>query len=789
MVMDALDRKLLRDFRRLWVQALAIALVMAGGVSILLMSFGMSTALDQTRDTYYERNRFADVFASARRVPLSLMQDIHAIDGVASAEPRVTTFATLDLEGKTSSTLGYFVSLPVSGRPLLNEPFLRTGTWPDPNATDQIVVNEPFAQANSLRIGDMISANLNGNKRKLTITGTVLSPEFIYTIGPGSMVPDYEDYGIAWMPERALAAAVDRTGAFDNLTIKLRPGFSVDPVKDAVDDLLEPYGGTGALDRTTQTSNAYIDGEIEQLRSISYILPPIFLGITVFLVNLVIGRIVTLERSEIGLLKALGYSNTAVCLHYLFLAGLVAVVGVAIGWAVGSWLSFQLARLYAEFFNLPYLIYNVSWNTYIVSGLLGFAAASFGAIRAALRAATLSPAVAMSPPAPPRFRRNWIDRTLGYLRVSQPSMMILRSLIRWPFRALFSVLGMAMAVAVLVAANFFPDSLDEIIDMAFYQSNRQHAVLFFSEDRPESVVGDARNLPGVLQAEGTQYRSAFLRNAHHEKRVAIEARRPGSDLSRIVDASGKVVDAPPDGFMLTERLADILDVGIGDRVEAEFLEGRRGTYQLTVTGLVTQYFGLGAYMDQDTLAQMFQQEPRFSAINITFDPAERDALDARLKELPALAGTIMMAENRRGFEDTISENILIATTIYAILGALITVGVAYNGARIQLSERARELASLRILGFSRGEVSYILVGETMLLALLAQPVGWWMGWRFAKLMTDSFTSDLYSIPLILEPKTFANASLTVLVAALVSVLLVRRRLDNMNLVSVMKTRE
>ena len=789
MVMDALDKKLLRDFKRLWVQALAIALVMAGGVSILLMSFGMSTALDQTRDTYYERNRFADIFASARRVPLSLMQDIRAIEGVAAAEARVTTFATLDLVGKSSATLGYFVSLPASGQPLLNEPTLRSGDWPDQNALDQIVVNEPFAQANRLGIGDTISANLNGNKRALTITGTVLSPEFIYTIGPGSMVPDNEDFGIAWMPERALAGAVDRTGAFDNLTIKLRPGFDPEPVKDAVDDILEPFGGTGALDRTTQTSNAYIDGEIEQLRTISYILPPIFLGITIFLVNLVIGRIVTLERSEIGLLKALGYSSAAVCLHYLFLAGLVAVVGVAIGWAVGSWLSFALARLYAEFFNLPYLIYNVSWNTYIVSGLLGFAAASFGAIRAALRAASMSPAVAMSPPAPPRFRRNWIDQTLSFLRVSQPSMMILRSLIRWPFRALFSILGMAMAVAVLVAANFFPDSLDEIIDMAFYQSNRQHAVLFFAEDQPDSAIEEARDLPGVLQAEGTQYRSAFLRNAHHEKRVSIEARRPGTDLSRIVDASGRVVDAPPGGIMLTERLADILDVNVGDTVEAEFLEGRRGTHRLPVAGLVTQYFGLGAYMDQETMARMFQEAPRVSAVNITFDSAEREALDARLKDLPALAGTIMMAENRRGFEETISENILIATTIYAILGGLITVGVAYNGARIQLSERARELASLRILGFSRGEVSYILVGETMLLALIAQPIGWWMGWGFAKLMTDSFTSDLYSIPLILEPRTFANASLTVLAAALVSVLIVRRRLDNMNLVSVMKTRE
>ena len=787
--MDALDKKLLRDFGRLWVQALAIAMVMAGGVSILLMSFGMSTALDQTRATYYERNRFADVFASARRVPLSLMQDIRAIDGVAAAEARVTTFATLDLAGKSASTLGYFVSLPPDGQPLLNEPMLRSGTWPDPNSTDEIVVNEPFAQANDFSVGDTISANLNGNKRRLTITGTVLSPEFIYTIGPGSMVPDNEDYGIAWMPERALAAAVNRTGAFDDLAVKLRPGFDAEPVIDTIDDLLEPYGGAGATDRSSQISNAYIDSEIEQLRQISYILPPIFLAITVFLVNLVIGRIVTLERSEIGLLKALGYSNSAVCLHYLFLAGLVAVAGVGIGWAVGSWLSFQLAQIYAEFLNFPYLIYNISWNTYIVSGLLGFAAASFGAIRSSLRAASLSPAIAMSPPAPPRFRRNWIDRTLAWLRVSQPTMMILRSLIRWPFRALFSILGMALAVAVLIAANFFPDALDEIIDMAFYQSNRQHAVLFFAEDLPETAVEEARNLPGVLQAEGQQYKSAILRNGHFEKRVSVEARRPGNDLSRIVDATGTVVDAPPGGIMLTERLADQLGVGVGDTVETEFLDGRRSTFDLTVTGLVTQYFGLGAYMDQDTLARMFQQSPRVSAINITFDAARREELDASLKELPALAGTIMMAENRRSFQDTVSENILIATTIYAILGALMTVGVAYNGARIQLSERARELASLRILGFTRGEVSYILVGETMLLALIAQPLGWWMGYRFAKLLTEGFTSDLYAIPLILEPRTFTNASLTVLIAALVSVLLVRRRLDSMNLVSVMKTRE
>ncbi|MFQ6548462.1 FtsX-like permease family protein [Aestuariibius sp. 2305UL40-4] len=787
--MDALDKKLLRDFGRLWPQFLAIALVMAAGVAVLLMSFGMSRALEETRDTYYERNRFADVFADARSVPKSLLEAIRGVEGVSAAEARVTTYATLDIPGKIPATVAYITSLPEVGEPLLNVPLLRRGNWPDPQATNEVMINEPFGEENDLWPGDTFTANLNGTEREFTVTGWALSPEFIYTIGPGSLIPDSEDFGIVWMPERPLAAALDRTGAFDNLTIKLRPGFPAEPVIDQIDILLKPYGTWGAIDRSEQVSNSFIDSEITQLQTIAYVLPPIFLGITVFLVNMVMGRIVTLERTEIGLLKALGYTNVTIALHYLMLAGLVAVVGVGIGWAVGSWLSFGLSELYANFFDFPYLVYNVSWNIYLVSGIIGVAAASAGAVRAALRAARLSPAVAMSPPAPPKFHRNWLDRTLSSIRLTQPTMMILRSLIRWPVRAAMSVLGMALAVSILVASNFFPDSLDVIIDTAFHQSNRQDAVLFFNDSMPENVLEDARRLPGVLQVEGQQYLTAVLRNEHREKRTAIEARRPGHDLSRIVDADGRIIDAPPEGVMLSERLAAQLALRPGDLVEVEFLGNRQGTYSLPVTGLVTQYFGLGAYMDQEAADRLFQQAPQISVINVTIDGRESDAFQDRLKDLPLLAGYAMMDENRQGFQDTVSQSILITTTIYAILGILITVGVSYNGARIQLSERARELASLRILGFTRGEVGYVLVGEIMLLAIIAQPVGWWIGWRVAKLMSDSFTSDLYSIPLVLNLSTYSSASLIVLLAALASVLIVRRRLDQINLVSVMKTRE
>ncbi|MBN2905083.1 MAG: FtsX-like permease family protein [Rhodobacteraceae bacterium] len=787
--MQALDIKLLRDFRRLWAQALAIALVLGCGVAIFLTSFGMYRALEDTRAAYYERNRFADVFAETRRAPISLVPEIAAIPGVAGVETRVVGTVVLDIPGRVQTAVGRVISLPDDGLPQLNRPILRAGTLPDPAATGQIAVNEPFATAHGFVPGDVISANLNGQKRPLTITGTFLSPEFIYTIGPGQLMPDNEGFAILWMPQRAAAAAFDMTGAFNGISLKLTRNADTAEVIDRLDDLLRPYGGFGAYGRDIQLSNSFIDAEIEQLRNMAMILPPVFFAISAFLVNMVLGRIVALERSEIGLMKAIGYSNWEVCLHYLMLAGLVALAGIALGWAAGSWLSHALAVLYADFFDFPFLIYRVSYDVYAISAVIALVAAGLGAVRAALAAASLSPAVAMAPPAPPRYSRSLFDRALGALRLSQPAMMVARAILRWPVRSGLTVLGLALAVAVMVAATFFDDALDKIVDGAFYQSNRQDAILMFSQDQPVSVLEEVRRLPGVLAVEGQLYLAADLHHGHLSKKIAIEARPPGTDLARVVDAQGRVVVPPPDAIVLADRLAVQLGVGPGDRIEVEFLGGRRETHSLPVAALVTQYFGLGAYMEFDTANRLFRQAPQVSSVNIALDTRAEAALHARLKDMPGLAGTIMMTETRRSFQDTIAENVVIMTTVYATIAVLITIGVAYNGARVQLSERARELASLRILGFTRSEVSVILMGETMLLALLAQPMGWGLGWAISWAMTAGFTSDLYAVPLVLRPATFARASLVVLGASLIAVLLVRRRLDRLDLVAVMKTRE
>jgi putative ABC transport system permease protein len=348
---------------------------------------------------------------------------------------------------------------------------------------------------------------------------------------------------------------------------------------------------------------------------------------------------------------------------------------------------------------------------------------------------------------------------------------------------------MALAVAIMMGAGFFRDALDKIVETDFTLSNRQDAVLVFAGDQPERALQEVARLPGVLQVEGQQFLAVVLTNGARTKHVGLQAMRPNPDLSRLVDTTGKVINPSRNGIVLSERLAGQLDAQLGDAIEVKFLTGRRESVMVEVSRIVQQYFGLGAYMDLEGLNALLRQAPQISVANVTLDTNQDDAFHAALAGLPQLASTTLMTQTRASFQDTIRQNVVIMTTIYITVGVLITIGVAYNGARIQLSERARELASLRILGLSRAEVSMILIGETMVLAIVAQPFGWLIGYLLARQMVRGFSSDLYSVPLVLNPPTYATASLIVLAAALGSALVVRRRIDTMDLVAVLKTRK
>lgn len=787
--MRVIDRKLVRDVQRLWPQALAIALVIASGVATLILAIGAYRSLEETRAAYYERHRFADVFATVTRAPFALKERILRIPGVAAAETRIEKAVLLDVEGMAEPATAAALSLPDHHKAAVNRLYLRAGRQPEPEAVDEATVNEPFAKAHGLQVGDTVQAILNGRKRTLKIVGIALSPEYIYALGPGDLMPDDRRFAVLWMSEKALAAIFDLEGAFSSVVVKVVHGANQQDVIDALDDLLARYGGTGAYGRKDQQSHAFLDAELEQLAAFGRILPPIFLFVSAFLINLILSRQIALEREQIGLLKALGYRAGSIVAHYVKFVLVIVGIGVAIGFFAGTWLGRGLARLYGEFYHFPFLIFSRDPDMYVIAALVSTAAGLIGAVSSVRSVLSLAPAVAMRPPAPPRYRRTFAERLLVNRFSSQLTLMSLRHLLRWPVRAALTALGVGLATALLITALFTVDAVEFMIDVAYFQTDRQDATLNLTERREIGVLGNVAHLPGVLRAEPYRSVPAKLRSGHRERKVAIYGKPPEMDLSRVLDADLRAVTLPRTGLMVNKRVAELLGVGRGDSVEVEILEGRRTRTEAVVSDLIESYFGLGAYMDLAALNKLMGEGPEVSGAHISYDRAREGALFNAIKKTPAIGSITLQRVSLQRFRETLAENITIMTTVYVALAVIVAFGVVYNSARIQLSENARELASLRVLGFTRGEVSSVLFLELALIVLLAIPLGWALGYGLAWSTVEAFATDIYRVPFVIERATYVKAGLVIIGAAAASAVIVRRRVDRLDLIAVLKSRE
>lgn len=786
--MSALDTKLLRDLRRIWAQTLAIGLVLGCGIMVLVGAQATQATLVASQAAYYDRHRFADVFAGATRAPASVLREAALIDGVAQADGRIGFQAVLDIEGMTEPATSRVLSLPDDGA-ALNLPLLRRGRLPQPDRPHEVALNEPFAEAHGLVPGSRFRGVLNGQLRELEVTGWLLSPEFVYTIAPGAMMPDDRRYGLVWMTEAAAASAMDMGGAVNEIALRLTRDADEAAVIAALDALLADYGGTGAHGRDRQMSHAFLDGELQQLGVMAAFMPPIFLIVSAFLVNMVLGRLISLERAQIGLLKALGYARSEIAWHYLKLALLIGGIGIALGWAFGLWIADAMIGLYGDFFRFPFIIRDYGAQSLVVSGALAVATVAAGGLRAVWSTVRLPPAEAMQPPAPPSFARGFADRVLGVLRLRQTTMMIARSILRWPGRAAITVLGVAASVAVLVMSYFMVDAIERLSDSVFGQANRQHVTLTLTRPQTGQAVLDALTLPGVRLAEGGYAMPVRLVNGHRDRLGAVQAHDEGAELVRLVDDDGRVVQLPAQGLVLPRGLADALAVVTGDMLRIEMLAPPRNTLVLPVTVIINQGMGQEAHIAAPALFAAMGTASQVSMIHLAVDTDRMPELHAAIKTTPGVSGLADWSEVRRQFDATLAENLLTMVGIYTAIGVLIAVGVVYNAARIQLSERRHELASLRVLGFTRAEVGFVLVGEMVLLTLLAIPVGWVAGYGLAVGLVEGMSTDLIRIPFHITRRTFALAALAVFVASLASVLMVRRRLDRVDLASALKARE
>jgi putative ABC transport system permease protein len=787
--MKALDKKLWRDLWQMKGQALAIALVIVSGVSTFVMFISTMHSLSGTRDVFYRDFSFADIFADLKRAPESLKERIREIPGVNVVETRVAADVKLDIPGYNDPVTAKLMSVPNSGHPLLNHLYLRTGRMVDPSKDNEVIVSEAFAEAHRFRPGDSFGAVINGRWRTLVITGIALSPEFVLQVRPGGISPDFKRYGILWMSRKALGTAYNMDGAFNNIVISLSPGAKEGEVITRLDAILDRYGGLGSVGRKDQISNRFLTEEFRQLARFAEIFPMIFIGVSAFLLNVVISRTVSTQREQIAALKAIGYSNMDVGFHYTKLVLVIVLIGLVAGTAVGIRLAMGMGRIYMEFYRFPYMMFELRPSVIAWAALITVGSALVGTILSVRQAALLPPAQAMRPEPPSRYQTTVLEKIgLGHV-LSQPTRIILRNIERKPVKSLLSVTGIAFACAIMITSGFFRDSVDFMVNVQFRIAQQEDMTVTYIEPASRRTIYELKGLEGVEHVEPFRAVPALFRFGHRTYRTVIQGFEPGTKLHKLLDMQLNPITLPPDGIVLTEYLAKMLGIRAGDLLTVEVLEGQRPVRVVPVVALVKQYIGVMGFMDRSALNRLMREGDLVSGAYLTVDEALQAKLYRTLVDMPEVAGAVVRQDEIKNFYDTQAESMLFFTFIATLLAATIAFGVVYNSARISLSERSRELASLRVLGYTRGEISYILLGELGFLTLTSIPIGFICGRLLCSYIAHTAESDLFRIPEVLDTHTYTLGALVVIISASVSSLIVRHRLDHLDLVGVLKTKE
>jgi putative ABC transport system permease protein len=786
----ALDRKLLREIRNLKGQIATIALVLASGITCFICLRGTYASLEWSRDGYYDRYRFGHVFAHLERAPETLARRIEALPGVALVQTRIVKEVSLPIEGLERAAYGQILSVPAEGEPATNALHLESGRFPEPGHDDEVVVLAAFAHAHDFRAGQRLPVVMNEKLRHLRVVGVAQSPEFVYAIRPGALADDPKRYAVLWMLRPAVAAAFDFGGAFNEVSLRLQPGASEAATLAAVDRLLEPYGGRGAFARKNQSSNRILTGELSQLGALAGMVPLVFLGVAAFLINMVLARLVALQRTEIAALKAVGYTNGEVARHYLGLVAIVMLPGATLGVLGGWWLGRIVLALYEGIFRFPDLTFRLTPGLVLAAVSVSTVAAVLGALGAVRGAARLPPAEAMRPPAPAHYRRGLFERLgLGAL-VGPSGMMVVRELERRPLRTLLSSIGIAGAIGLIILGHFGVDSLDNYLEAMFRREQRQDLSVTFARPAAPRVIGELASLPGVTTVEGIRAVPIRVRHDHRMRDSILMGLPSDTTLRRLVARGGHEVSVPAGGVLVTTALGKILGLSLGDRVEVEVLEGDRPLVRPFVAGFVDESVGLQLYARTDLIAGLTGDLGAVSSAMLKVDPARLASVEEALRRSPRVIDVSDVAADVQRLRDMNGAAMDIWTLVSITLAACVIFGVVYNNARIALAMRSRDLASLRVLGISRGEISSILIIEQAIEVLIAIPLGLTLGRYWAELFfTRAVDQETFRFQVLVEGRTYVLAALVAVLAGAASALWVRRSLDRLDLIGVLKTRE
>jgi putative ABC transport system permease protein len=783
-------RKLLRDLLGQKSQVLAIALVLACGIATLIMARGTLHTLLDTRSEFYRTQGFAEVFVNLKRAPQRLLAELRNWPAVRSVDHRVQSSARLELPDFSEPVRGLVLSVPERQGSGLNRLYLRAGRWPAAQSDDEVLLTEGFAQAHGLHAGDRFVLRLQGRTQQVRVVGIALSPEFVYQLEAGAAFPDFKRFAVLWMAREPLARALDLDGALNQLSLRLQPGHSSAALLRRLDQLLEPYGGTGAVMRADQTSHKFLSVQFDQLGVLTTMLPSVFLAVAAFLLHVVLSRLIGAQREQIALLRAFGYTRGQIVRLYGGWVAAIVVLAAALGCVLGWLLGEQLTALYRNFYRFPKLDYVFDWQIAALAIGCGLLAASLGAGQSLREVMRLAPAQAMRPPAPLKFRHAVLETLLPAALRSLKLRMLLRHLERHPWRTLLGISGIALACAVLMISVFQNDAFTRMVDQQFGLAQRNDLAVYFYEPRARSSLYALERIPGVRRVEPIRAQAVWFRNplTGVSKRSRIEGFAADSTLKRLL-GSELLLPIPQHGLILTTDLARRLGVAVGDAVDVEALDGRRAHFQVRLAGTVPEPIGQQGVMRLEALNRLLGDGHAVNGAMLDIDARQQATIYERLEDFAQIASIGSRSVSIQNFYDTLAKALLTFTWIATVLAAIIAFGVLYNSARVMLTERSRELATLRVLGYTPAETASVLTAELWTLTLCALPAGLLAGLALCHVLVATMTNDLMRVPAWITGATFAAALSVVLLAAWAAVSDLRRRVRLLDPVHALKVRE
>lgn len=790
--MKVLNKKLIRGIWRSRGQAFAVAMVvMCGAASYICMASAHRNLL-LTRDTYYSQYRFADFEIHLERAPRRTVFKLENFPGVRQARPRIVKDVNLDIEGVEEPRVGRLISMPERRRPVLNDVCLVSGRYFEEGVQNEVILSDRFAHENGLALGDRIQVSVGSKKHSLRIVGLGLSPEYVYMIrSVEEIIPDPERFAILWVPEDFAETALAMEAACNNIIGTVHNTDSLDQILDDAEKLLDPYGVFAKTKRENQISARFLADEIKGLEVSAKVVPGIFLGIASMILLVLLNRMVRKERTEIGLLKAYGYTNAAVSWHYLKFALVLAVAGCGVAFFVGQRLARGLIAIYVEFYQFPLLRAQVYPDVLARSMGLAAGAAFVGALMAAWRAAQIAPAESMRPEAPKYAHRIWIE---GFTRLWQSLSftwkMIARNISRNAFRAGLNVFGVMVSTGVLIMGFFTMDSMYYMLRFQFREAQREDVKVAFPIERGKRAHYEVRRMDHVLRAEPVLQYPFEIRRGWRKKDAVVVGLAQGAHLQKLLDVKRRAVDVGTSGLVLSKRLAQDLDVAPGESVILKPLMGKiKKEKSVRVSKIVKQYLGSSAYMNIDALSRLLDEGFAMNAALLRVEPGKEEALNVSLKDVPGVSAVEIKKHSYEALMDTLAQNMATMNNILVLFAGVIACAVIYNVTSVSLAERQRELASLRVLGFTTAEVGRIVYHENFLLGFLGLLLGIPFGMAICLLLVRLYDTELYRLPYHLERQTFVVAIALTIVFVAFANFAVRHKIKTLDMVEVLKARE